>query len=254
MLISESLSATLENPLAFQNKKKKNSDLSEGTKLKLKQKFLRTQETLKKKFAEAVAPGQTKEFINDVLTEYTNEEEVPGDIQHALNYYEESDALGKMVILALLDHHKYSKEYIMEVFNCSKYRIEQAREMVSSKNSMIFPEKKKKISRCRMDMRKVEHFIDFIFSNGLLQDVAYGVTKLKYNSGDEQTIPHMILKSKYSHTIAFYQQSCFELSYPPLSESTLWRILHAIKHSIRTSLAGLDDITAMGMNGFDTLK
>ena len=116
MLISESLSATLENPLAFQNKKKKNSDLSEGTKLKLKQKFLRTQETLKKKFAEAVIPGQTEEFINDVLTENTNGDEVPGDIQHALNYYEESDALGKMVILALLDHHKYSKEYIIEVF------------------------------------------------------------------------------------------------------------------------------------------
>ena len=96
LLISESLSATLENPLAFQNKKKKNSDLSEGTKLKLKQKFLRTQETLKKKFAEAVAPGLTEEFINDVLTENTSKDEVPGDIQHALNYYEESDALGKI--------------------------------------------------------------------------------------------------------------------------------------------------------------
>ena len=103
-------------------------------------------------------------------------------------------------------------------------------------------------------MRKVEHFIDFIFSNGLLQDVAYSVSKWKYDSRDVQTIPHMILTSKYSHTIAFYQQSCFELSYTPLSESTLWRILHAIKPSHRTSLAGLDDITAMGMNGFDTLK
>ena len=82
-------------------------------KLKLKQKFLRTQETLKKKFAKAVAPGLTEEFINDVLTENTSEDEVPGDIQHALDYYEESDALGKMVILALLDHHKYFKKYIM---------------------------------------------------------------------------------------------------------------------------------------------
>ena len=58
-----------------------------------------------------------------------------------------------------------------------------------------------------MDMRKVEHFIDLIFSNGLLQDVAYNVTKLNYNSGDEQTIPHMICKSKHIHTIAFYQQN-----------------------------------------------
>ena len=105
-----------------------------------------------------------------------------------------------------------------------------------------------------MDMRKVEHFIDFNFSDGLLQDVAYSVTKLKYDSGDEQTIIHTILKSKYSETIAFYQQSCLESSYTPLSESTLWWILHAIKPSHRTSLADLDDIPAMGMNGFDTLK
>ena len=90
--------------------------------------------------------------------------------------------------------------------------------------------------------------------NRLLQDVAYGVTKLKYDSGDEQTIPHMILKPKYSNTVAFYQQSCFESSYILWSESTLWRVLHAIKPSHRTSLAGLDDMTAMGMNGFDTLK
>ena len=64
----------------------------------------------------------------------------------------------------------------------------------------------------------------------------------------------MILKSKYSHTISFYQQSYFELSYTPLSESTLWRTLHAIKPSHKTSLAGLDDIAAMGMNVFDTMK
>ena len=69
----------------------------------------------------------------------------------------------------------------MEVFNCSKYRTEQAQEMVLSNNSISFP-KKKHISRCRMDMQKVEHCIDFIFSNGFLQDVAYGVMKLNYSS------------------------------------------------------------------------
>ena len=77
---------------------------------------------------------------------------------------------------------------------------------------------------------------------------------MKYDNGDEPTIPHMILKSKYSHTIAFYQQSCFESSYTSLPKSTLWRILHAMKPSHRTSLACLDDITTMGMNGFDTLN
>ena len=37
-----------------------------------------------------------------MFTEHTNEDGVPGDIQHALNFYDESDALGKMVILALI--------------------------------------------------------------------------------------------------------------------------------------------------------
>ena len=36
--------------------------------------FLRTQETLKKKYAEAAAPSEMGEFINDVLTENTNED------------------------------------------------------------------------------------------------------------------------------------------------------------------------------------
>ena len=66
-----------------------------------------------------------------------------------------------------------------------------------------------------MNMWKVEHFIGFIFSNGLLQDVACSVTKLKHDSGNEQTILHLILKSKYTRTIAFYQQSCFQSSYTP---------------------------------------
>ena len=72
LLISESFSATFEtSPLPFQTKRKKVSDLSEGTKLKQKQKFLRTHETVQKRFAEAIVPGQTEEFINDALTENT---------------------------------------------------------------------------------------------------------------------------------------------------------------------------------------
>ena len=84
LLIIESFSAKLETSQLLFQIKKKASDLSEGTKLKFKQKCLRTQEILKKKFAEAVASGQTEECIDDVLTENTNEEDfsVPGDMQH----------------------------------------------------------------------------------------------------------------------------------------------------------------------------
>ena len=43
-------------------------------------------------------------------------------------------------------------------------------------------------------------------------------------------------------------------NFVPLSDSTLWRILHSLKPSQRKSLSGLDDITAAGMNGFGMIE
>ena len=42
----------------------------------------------------------------------------------------------------------------------------------------------------------------------MLQDVAYGITKIKYDSGEEQKVAHAILNTKFSHAIAFYIESC----------------------------------------------
>ena len=42
----------------------------------------------------------------------------------------------------------------------------------------------------------------------MLQDVAYGVTKIKHDSGEEQKIVYAILSTKFSHTITFYIESC----------------------------------------------
>ena len=53
-----------------------------------------------------------------------------------------------------------------------------------------------------------EHFLDFIFSSGMLKDAAYGVTKIKYDSGEEQKVAYAILTTKFSHAIAFYIESC----------------------------------------------
>ena len=68
------------------------------------------------------------------------------------------------------------------------------------------------------------------------------------------SLAQAILTTKYSHTIAFYKESSRESQYAPLSDSSLWRILHAINPSQRKSLAGLDDTTAAGMNGIATLE
>ena len=55
-----------------------------------------------------------------------------------------------------------------------------------------------------MPQEKTEHFLEFFFSRGLLQDVACGVNKTKFDSGEQQKVTNAILTMKYSHTIAFY--------------------------------------------------
>ena len=55
------------------------------------------------------------------------------------------------------------------------------------------------------------------------------------------------------HTINSYQIYCKPINQSVLSDSSLWKILKSIKPSQQHSLAGLDDTTCEGINGFISL-
>ena len=73
-----------------------------------------------------------------------------------------------------------------------------------------------------------------------MQDVAYGTTKLKYDSGETKTVPHAILTATYSHIIASYNQRCSESQVEALCERTLFRLLQQLKLTQQHSLTDLD--------------
>ena len=104
-----------------------------------------------------------------------------------------------------------------------------------------------------MPQEKIEHFLEFLFSRGLLQDVAYGINKIKFDSGEQQKVANAILTMTYSHTIVFYKEIYQEINYSPMSDTSLWRVLRGINPSQRKALASLDDFTAAEMNGFQVL-
>ena len=108
-------------------------------------------------------------------------------------------------------------------------------------------------SRQRMDQSKAEHFLDFLFEIGALQDVAYGTTTLKYDSGDKQSVTHAVLTALKSHVIQDYLAYCSDVAYDALSRTSLWGILTSIKPSQRRALGGLDNTTANGLEGIDGL-
>ena len=172
------------SPIQYQIKRKRVSDLAESTKQKLKKKFERAQEQLKRKFAEAIAPGQSEEFINDIVNDKmeqsSTEKEAPKELIRMSKIYQQSDAITFLIIiLSLVDHDKYSKQLLMKTFGCSKYKIDQARKFRSLNTGIKLPQTGPKTNVC-MDIGKVEHFFDFLFSSGILQDVAYGTTKVKW--------------------------------------------------------------------------
>jgi hypothetical protein len=251
--IQSELSNTLDVSPSWRLKRKSVEDLTHNSVRSLKSKYRKAKSALKERFAESIAPGQASDLA-DILSssEEENTEELSDDAANLLEIFNSSDKFGKLVALSLVSK-TLSKTVIMETFNCSKRQVDNARKLQVLSNGIQVPESTK-CHRFRMDMNKCEHFLDFIFSNGMLQDVAYGTSTLKYENGENQTVPHAIIVARFKHIIAYDFQFCSNESFQPLSESSLYKILRELNPSQRKSLAGLDDTTAEGLNGFKTLE
>ena len=69
----------------------------------------------------------------------------------------------------------------MEVFCCLKYKVDKVKILANKSKGLILPWKGS-FKMNKLNAAKVEHFFDFIFDSGLIEDVAYGNNKLKYDS------------------------------------------------------------------------
>ena len=213
------------------------------------------QKKLESQFAEVIAPGQSEELIENVQHANTDEgktETIPDDLQVQIKMYKDNGSLGKHVILSLTNHSKYSKEQVMNCFQCSKRQVDQARKLEAQSRFTVPHEHK--ITRLRVPQEKTEHFLEFLLLSALLQDVAYGINNIKFENGERRKVSNAILTMRYNHTISYYKKFCLDIGYAPISDSSSWRILKEINPSQRKALAGLDDITGAGMNGFTSLS
>ena len=102
------------------------------------------------------------------------------------------------------------KEEVMDYFSCSKYQVDHACKLQAENSGLSFPQKQKQ-KRCFVSQEKVEYFLKFLFSSWLLLDVAYGVNKIKFDSGEKQKVANATLTMKYSHTISYHKQVCREI-------------------------------------------
>ena len=122
--------------------------------------------------------------------------------------------------------------------NLSRYRFTVARKHILTQGRGV-PEVPQQ--RTRMD-----HFLDFITSPLIIQDLPFGEKNIKLSSKQVITVPNVVRPMILESIVTQYQIYAEECGLTPLSRSTLLRILSACSASVRKSLQGLDRISATG--------
>ena len=83
------------------------------------------------------------------------------------------------------------------------------------------PVPSEKAPRIRIDLQQLDHFLGFITSPHLVQDLPFGEKHLQLSSGQIITVPNVIRTMIPERIIMQYTQYCAESNFKPLSRSTM---------------------------------
>ena len=100
---------------------------------------------------------------------------------------------------------------------------------------------------------QVDHFLDFITSPHVIQDLPFGQRSIKLSTNEVVIVPNvvrmMIPESIVKQYLAYAEESNFD----PMSRRTLLNILSVCSASARKSLQGLDYVSSNRAQAFDDL-
>ena len=91
----------------------------------------------------------------------------------------------------------------------------------------------------RIEPVKLEHFVSFITSPHVIQDVSFREKLLKLSTGKIIKTPNVIRTMIPKRIVQQDQQYCYETNFEPMSKRTLQRVLALCSSSVRKSLQGL---------------
>lgn len=116
------------------------------------------------------------------------------------------------------------------------------------------PVLKQQAGRFRVDEAQLDHFLQFITSPHIIQDLPFGEKFLHLSNGNVIEVPNVIRNMVPQRIAAQYTQYCTETDFVPFSHSTMLRILSSCSATVRKSLQGLDYFSADGASAFDELR
>ncbi|KAK3734708.1 hypothetical protein QZH41_011296 [Actinostola sp. cb2023] len=182
---------------------------------------------------------------------------LPDDLVVLMTVYKNDTTRNLKKQILSLYAYRYPMDTLKKVHQpygkLSTWEIKQTRSHANLHGPGALSENTKQ-HRMRLDMGKVDHFVEFINRPYFYQDVSYGSKILLLDNGERIEMPNVVRTVTRSTMIEQYMECCKEQGYVPLSRSTLFKILDVREASQRKSLQGLDNTAADGAAGFQTLE
>ncbi|CAC5367570.1 unnamed protein product [Mytilus coruscus] len=156
-------------------------------------------------------------------------------------------------ILSVLSRN-YSFDEIREMIpDLTKYRFYAAKQH-SDEVGCGLPVSRERLTRNKIDIAELEHFIDFIISSDVVKDLPFGMKTMKLTSGEIVNVPNLIRSLAPSSLVNQYVQFCDSENVGHLGRSTMYKILNDCAASVRRCVEGLDYYVAEGGKAFQDLE
>ena len=98
-------------------------------------------------------------------------------------------------------------------------------------------------TRIRVDLRQLDHFLGFITSPHLVQDLPFGQKHLKLSSGEVIQVPNVIRMMIPERVVQQYTQYCLETNFKPFSETK--KITAGLRYFAAEGARAFDDLVAL---------
>ena len=205
---------------------------------------------------EVIAPNSSNDLF-DAVKSAESRPEISEELVTLMLAYQNAKTRNLKLQILSLYAHRYPVKQLQEIHEpygrITTWQIKMARKHARENSPGSLVEKTKQ-HRIRLDMLKVDHFIEFANRPYFYHDVAYGTRDIKLDSGSKLTMPNVIRNVSRATMVAQYLKFCEEDKVEPLSRRTLFRILEVREASERKSLQGVDNIAADGSLGFERIK
>lgn len=207
---------------------------------------------------EEIAPGDAENLLNSLANSKTvthTEDEVDLTLVDALAecYNNASHWSTRRQILSIIADRVSYQTLQRWIPGLTRYRFNVARQhsLLHGRGTEV---ETPSTTRMYVTTAQLDHFLDFITSGHIIQDLPFGERTLKLSSKEKITVPNVVRNVIPERVIQQYNLFCSETDFAPMGRSTLHRILNACSASVRNSLQGLDYFTAQGAKAFDDLE